>query len=94
MPKTQYAADPGPLVHTGAGKLVALLLSTSAAAAVTFTLYDNTSGAGTVLLQVALAPDESPVYLRFPDDIPFTFTTGLYLSVPATSYAHAWAIGF
>jgi len=93
VPKTLYAADAGPDVHTGAGKLVALLLSTSAANAL-LTIYDNTAASGTVLLNVSINAYESPVYIRFPDDVPLTFTTGLYLSIPANTYAHVWAIGF
>jgi hypothetical protein len=93
MSKATYAASAGPLVHTGSGKLVALLLSTSAANAL-FTIYDNTAASGTVLLNISLNAYESPAYIRFPDDLPLTFATGLYLSVPASSYAHAWAIGF
>lgn len=93
MAKTLIAGSAGALAHTGAGKLVALLLSTSAANAL-FTLYDNTAGSGTVLLNISVNAYESPFYVRFPEDIPLTFTTGLYLSVPASSYAHAWGIGF
>jgi hypothetical protein len=94
MAKATYAASAGPLVHTGRGKLVALLLTTASTGAVSIVIYDNTAASGTILMTIVLNPGESPTFLRFPDDIPLTFTTGLYLGIPAQTTVYAWAIGF
>lgn len=95
MPKTQYAAAAGPLVHTGAGRLAALLVTNSTAAAVAFTVYDNTSAAGTVLLTVNVPAGQAPTMLHFPADLPVTFATGLYLAgAAAGATVYAWAVGF
>jgi hypothetical protein len=94
MAKTTYAADSGALIHTGPGKLVALLLTTADTSAVSIVIYDNTAASGTVLMTIVLHPEQSPTFLRFPDDIPTTFATGLYLSIPSQTTVYAWAIGF
>ena len=62
----RYVAGGGGAVtlHTGAGRLFALLLSHNQTSAQTVTLYDNTAASGTVLAQMHLHPQQSPTYLR------------------------------
>jgi hypothetical protein len=73
----RYTAAP---FITGAGLLHGFLVSTNQMAVQTFTIYDNTAAAGTVLLQHHLYPTRSPLLVLFPrrDSIPFT--TGLSVS--------------
>ena len=97
MAKTIYAGAAGPLVHTGPGKLLALLLTTNDAATTLITLYDDTKDdTGSELLTIYLSPSRSPVYITFPAGMPVLFSTGLYVAIPAgvTGSAHVWAIGF
>jgi hypothetical protein len=79
-------------VHTGAGLLLALLISHSQATVQTVTLYDNTAASGTVLLAVDVEPTRSPIYLRFPRNLAPAFSTGLHV-VPGNCKVALWGIG-
>jgi len=96
MGKALYAGATGPLVHTGAGKVVAVLVSTSGAESATIVLYDDTKdGPNTELLTILLNPAQSPTFVSFPAALPVPFLTGLYVKVPsAATVCHVWAIGF
>lgn len=103
MPRTvsngiYTAAGAGATVlHTGAGRLFALLISHANAAVQTVTFYDNTAGSGTVLLKISLQPSADPAYIRFGPtagrDEALSFSTGLTVN-PANCDVLTWLAGY
>jgi hypothetical protein len=80
------------LVHTGGGRLAAVLVSSKEASPQTITLYDNTAASGTVIFQLYLNPAQAPFYLVFPDGHQPKFSVGLYV-VPGATSLQVWAVG-
>jgi hypothetical protein len=80
------------LVHTGAGRLLGMLISSANAAAQTVTFYDNTSATGAVLLAVDLPAGARPFYVRFPRAEAPAFANGLFV-VPNNANVTLWAVG-
>ena len=80
------------LVHTGGGRLLGLLVSSSQASAQTVTFYDATSAAaGSEILAVAIPAGAGPFYAMFPREQGLAFTTGLYVE-PASAEVALWAV--
>lgn len=67
------------LIKTGVGKVYGVIANSHTSG--TVKLWDNTSAAGTVLINTYSFPSGSGV-LAFPE--PINFTTGLYLTVGGT----------
>jgi hypothetical protein len=64
------------LLHTGSGKVLAIIASTSNATAETLILYDNTAASGNVLMRIALTA-AAPAIIFFPPILGLQFSTGL-----------------
>jgi hypothetical protein len=80
------------LVHTGAGRLLGLLVSSAQASAQTVTFYDDTTGKpGEEILAVAIPAGAGPFYAMFPREQGLAFTTGLYVE-PADAEVAIWAV--
>jgi hypothetical protein len=80
------------LVHTGAGRLLGMLVSSPDAAAQTVTFYDKTTAtAGYEFLEVAVPAGVAPVLVMFPRNQSPTFSTGLYIE-PNSALVAIWAI--
>ncbi|HEX9091031.1 MAG TPA: hypothetical protein VF831_06045 [Anaerolineales bacterium] len=77
------------LLHTGSGQLVGLVL-TSNAAALQVTIYDNTSGSGTIIFS-AYVSNALPLVLFLADRFAIKFSTGLYLNLAAGIAAVVWS---
>lgn len=77
-------------LHTGSGRVIAYLVSSTSAG--TVTLYDNTAASGTKIHEANA--DTRPFYVRFvsPNDanLAIPFTTGLYAVVPAGTTLNIW----
>jgi hypothetical protein len=71
-------------IHSGAGKLHAVLASTSSGTASAVTLYDNTAGSGNILLKLNLT-NGAPANIIFPAERPLRFYTGLTIVTDAYS---------
>lgn len=67
------------LVKSGAGSLHQVIINTKASAAATATIYDNTTGSGTVIAVLDLAAND-PVTINY--DV--SFSTGLTIVTTAT----------
>jgi len=80
------------LVHTGGGRLAAVLVSNKEASPQTVTIYDNTAASGTVIFQLYLNPSKLPFHIIFPLGHQPVFNTGLYV-VPGATTAQVWAVG-
>ena len=74
----QYVAanNAGSTLHTGAGKVRAIIATARATSAESVTLYDNTAASGNVLIRVNVT-DGDPAIIILPVNYPLTFTTGL-----------------
>jgi len=77
------------LIHTGAGQLNAVVLTSSSGAPIA-TFYDNTAGSGTKLLEMYV-PTNYPVIIFFTDRFAPIFVTGLYLALAANITATVWS---
>lgn len=94
MAKSVFARVPSSAnIHTGSGVLRGFLISHSEASADTVTFYDNTAASGDVLLIVKVAPERSPLYIRFPRDDAVAFSTGLSVDVGNCDIC-VWSVGF
>lgn len=82
------------LLHTGAGRLLGFLLSNGTGTAGTVAFYDNTSGAGTILLAVQAAAGMQPTLILFPRDRAPAFSTGLFVDRGANPSLSVWAVGY
>ena len=85
-----YSASGG--IHTGAGVLTAVIISTTSATGVTATFYDNTAGSGTKVLE-AIITRQVPLVVFFSDRFAPRFATGLYVVLAAGMTVTVWAIG-
>jgi len=81
------------LINTGPGVLTAVIISTTSATGVTATLYNNTAGSGTKVLEVMIT-NQAPLVVFFSDRFAPRFTTGLYIALAAGMTATVWAIGY
>jgi hypothetical protein len=70
------------LIYTGKGQLAGIVLSCSSTTAALATFYDNTSAAGTKLLEVYVASPD-PVIIFFGERLAPVFAIGLYLALAA-----------
>jgi len=75
-PSGQQAASA--LIHTGSGGLAGLVLTTAAAAA-TITVYDNTTAAGTVIGELKCVTANHSKSIMF--GTPIAYSTGLYVAL-------------
>jgi len=84
--KSQYV-PPGVTarqLHTGRGKVFAVIASTTATVATTVALYDTlTSGGG--LFAAAVSPN-APLVIFFPQNTPLVFETGLQATTAAGTF--------
>jgi hypothetical protein len=78
------------LIHTGKGKLFGFVISCSSTTAALATFYDNTSAAGTKLLEVHVASPD-PVIIFFSESFGPVFNIGLYLALAANLTATVWS---
>ena len=76
------------LLRTGKGQLVGMLISCSSGTP-TVTFYDNTSAAGTKLLEIYIQVGQ-PQMIWFSERFALDFTTGLYLSLGSNLCATVW----
>ena len=74
------------LINTGKGRLNAILMTGDGTNAGTLTIYDNTTGAGTVIAQVAVFASRPTAYISFPS--PVSANTGLYASLSGTGASY------
>jgi hypothetical protein len=72
-------------VTSGAGKVHAIIFSTSAASAL-ITIYDNTAGSGNILF-AGYATQSTPLVILFDSLRPLIFSTGCTVVTPANSVA-------
>ena len=77
-------------LHTGPGKLQAVLISHSMETAQVVSFYDAVRAAGTPLLRLYVAAGQSPYYLVLHDPIPFS--TALSAN-PGNCELAVWAVG-
>ena len=73
-------------LHTGAGKVRAILATNSSATAQTLTLYDNTAASGNILFAASVA-SPMPLVIILPIDFPLSFSTGLHVTTGANTQA-------
>ncbi|MFC1879385.1 hypothetical protein ACFLZW_05680 [Chloroflexota bacterium] len=73
-------------LHTGVGKILAMILTTTNVAPETTTIYDNTAAAGNVLLTLNVT-NTAPVFIIFPPKYPPVFKTGLTIVTAANTDA-------
>ncbi len=79
------------LVHTGAGRLYAVVISNGSGISQNVIIYDNTAASGTKLLDMDVPSGAVPVQLEW-RSLAMDFSTGLYV-VPGSAKVHIWAIG-
>ena len=80
-------------VHSNAGLLVALLISTAQSTVQTITLYDNTAASGTVIAQLSVQPSNTPVHITFPRERGIPFSTGLHIN-QGNCDVHVWSVDY
>ncbi|MGD8626204.1 MAG: hypothetical protein PVJ34_16825 [Anaerolineae bacterium] len=82
------------LIHTGEGRIYALIISHAEVTAQKVVLYDDTSAqAGDEILVLWIAPERCPVFYRFPRSQSIHFTDGLYIDNGNCEVA-VWGIGY
>ena len=74
------------LIYTGKGQLTGVVISCSSATPGAVTFYDNTSAAGTKLLEVLVSAGY-PFQILFGERFCPTFVTGLYIALAANMTA-------
>ena len=80
-------------LHTGFGQLTSYLISHKEAAAQTVTFYDNTTANGTMIHRVHVAPEQSPVFVRFGKEDGIVFSTGLMVD-PGNCDVAVWSVSY
>ena len=80
------AAGSSSTLHTGAGKVRAILATNSIATYQALTLYDNTAASGNVLF-TAYVGATMPLIIILPNDLPLVFSTGLHVVTGANTQA-------
>ena len=70
-------------LHSGAGKIRAIIVTGSSTTPASLTLYDNTAASGNILLVISASAYDSVVVV-LPQNYPLIFNTGLY-GVTATN---------
>lgn len=79
-------------VHTGAGWLLAVLVSHAQTSAQTVELRDGTSGGAPLLMQLSVKPsNDNPYYVEFLH--PVSFSSGLTVVAPTGVEVYVWAKG-
>ena len=78
------------LLHTGNGYLLGYMISHEENTAQAVYFYDSTSAGGTLVQKVFVAPESSPVFVRWRTGI--GFSTGLFV-VPGNCEVSVWATG-
>ncbi len=78
-------------IHSGPGWFLGFLISHGQGTAQTVTIYNNTSGSGTILVQVTQPPNVQPLFVWFPESI--EFDRGLTVVAPANVEVNVWAKG-
>ena len=78
-------------IVTGPGVLYGFLVSHAQATPQTLTFYDNTAASGAILLTVHVAPEQSPVLVKWARRDAIPFTTGLSYAAPNCEIA-VWAV--
>ena len=73
-------------LHTGAGKVRALLVTGLSTTPGLLTVYDNTAASGNVLIAIDVSA-YSPVTIILPPDTPLVFSTGLHAVTDALTRA-------
>ncbi len=89
---TYVGAGSPALVHTGAGWLTGVVASHGQAAAQTVIVRDGTTGAGTVVCFLHVAPEASPTLLMLTPGQAIPFETGLHVD-PGGCDVGVWAVG-
>ena len=84
--KSQFCSQ-ARLLHSGAGKILALSASHCQAAAQSITLYDGLSPAAPLLWSIWLRAGGEPIFIQFPTGAPLTFDQGLYVD-PSACVVH------
>jgi hypothetical protein len=79
-------------VHAGRGYLGCLALSHSESSPQTVIVYDNTTAAGTVLMQLIVNPSLAPSVVQFNEKLMPQYSTGLAID-PANCSGLVLAIG-
>lgn len=86
-------------LYEGRGRIMAYLISHAESTAQLVTFYDNTAASGTIIHQVHVHPNRSPVYVQFarrPDEsklLGIAYQTGLTID-PGNCEVNVWAIGY
>jgi hypothetical protein len=79
-------------IHTGKGQLTGVIISVASTSSTGLaTFYDNTSAAGTKILEVHV-PSVHPLVVFFAERFAPRFATGLYLSLAANMTATVWSV--
>jgi hypothetical protein len=78
------------LIHTGKGQVVGLIATYNSTTAAILTLYDNTAGSGTKLLEFYVALDRALI-LFFDERYYLNYATGLYLMMSAAVPVTVWS---
>ena len=73
-------------LHTGSGKILAIIATNTSSTPASLTLYDNTAASGTVLAVFSISY-LTPLIIILPQNTPITFTTGLTAVTGATILA-------
>lgn len=73
-------------LHTGAGKILAIILTNSSTTSQITTLYDNTAASGNILSAFNVAAP-NPLVIIFPYNYPMQFSTGLTVVTGANTTA-------
>jgi hypothetical protein len=91
MPDLRVIVTSPTTLASGPGRVVAVLLSSSAASPQTVRFYDNTAASGTVILQVVVSANGPPLHLHFAERIMLPFVIGLTVDL-AGAVAQVWAV--
>lgn len=80
------------LIYTGGGFLAGLVASIrSGGASGLISVYDNTSAAGTPILELAIIAGLAPFVLFFNDRFAPRFNTGCYVAITGDVSLNLWA---
>lgn len=84
--KSQFCSQ-ARLLHSGAGKVLALSASHCDSAAQSITLYDGLSPAAPLLWRLWLRAGGEAIFIQFPTAAPLEFELGLFIE-PSACVAH------
>ena len=74
-------------LHSGPGKIHAIILTAAVATNCQVTFYDNTAASGNTLLVLNANMNDQPIII-FPEHLALSFTVGLTIVTAANAYAY------